>query len=63
VQEVKITKIAKILYNFGNFWMVKLKMAIEVNIASIDEAKLGFPKVEIMELYGFFHSTKSFPAI
>ena len=33
------------------------------NIASIAEAKFGFPRVEIIELYGLFHFLKSLPDI
>ena len=43
-----------------------LKITIESNeskvrTAKIADAKFGLPKVEIMELYGLFHFTKSFP--
>jgi hypothetical protein len=34
---------------------------ITESIASEAEAKLGFPNVPIIELYGLFQETKSFP--
>jgi hypothetical protein len=40
-----------------------LKTPIKDNIANIADAKLGLPRVEIIELNGLSHATKSLPLI
>ena len=51
------------LYTKGKFFINSPNKANNSNIASVDEAKFGLPRVEIMGLYGLFHLIKSFPAI
>ena len=52
-----------ILNNFEISYRNKAKNDNKNNIASIAEAKFGFPRVDIIELYGLFHFLKSLPDI